>query len=58
MSRQSQLGNMGQQNEPAVNKVTHDGRIRLSGMEWAWGRHMIIMERDGNIVLQPVKVDN
>lgn len=51
------MRHMGNNPDIAVNKVTDDGRIRLSGVEWAWGRQMIIMERDGNIVLQPVKVE-
>lgn len=49
---------MGQSNSYEVRKVTNDGRLRLGEkVKWVWDRHVIVMERDGKIILDPVEVE-
>lgn len=41
-----------------VRKVTKGGQLRLGDkVEWVWGRHVIVMEREGKIILDPVEVE-
>lgn len=41
-----------------VRKVTKDGLLRLGERaEWMWDRHVIVMERDGKLILEPVEVE-
>lgn len=41
-----------------VRKVTDDGVLRLGDQaEWLWGRHVVVMEQDGKLLLDPVEVE-
>lgn len=52
------MAHMVQGSEFDVRKVTDNGVLRLGKRaDWLWGRHVIVIERDGKLILEPVKVE-